>query len=269
MVVLQYIKTLKDFGVPNGSIRIQQSIDLAPNRSYYVKCVSSMISSSICNIYNVPGDINNGLIRVSPNGGANWISVQLPNGTYDLTMIQNALNAALANAGFWINNNDPGFTFAVNTSVQRVFINIDSSKLATPGQLMIDFSHFGSLMYQVLGYINNPISTADGLFEGDSIPRLDWFGSEVSVKLEGFGPLGISSGQFTQEICLIPLKNDGNTVPPAYFYPINGIIPPSCTLAMAGTISQFDVALTTIDNRQVYLNGGEFRLTFVLEEYRD
>ena len=108
---------------------------------------------------------------------------------------------------------------------------------------------------------------ADGVWVSDSVARLDWFGSELSVRLKGFGSLGISGGLFSQQICLIPLKNDGNVVPTAYFYPINGIIPPDSTVGTMGTLSQFEVILNTVDNRPVYLNTGEFRLTFLLDEH--
>ena len=270
MVVLEYSRNLTSFGSPNGTIYLNQLIELTSGKNFYVKCISAMVSSSICNIYNVAGDINNGLIRVSGDGGNTWVSVQLQNGAYSLTMIQDALNAALAQAGWWANANDPGITMGLNTALQRIFIYIDSTKLSGPGQIVIDLSHANSLMYQVLGYNDpsNRISSGDGIFESDSVARIDWFGSELSVHLVGFGPLGISGGQFTQQICLIPIKNDGAVVPTAYFFPINGIIPPKSLVSVIGNINQFEVRLRTKDNRPVYLTAGEFRLTLELNELK-
>lgn len=223
--ILTYSKSLSDIGSPNGKVIISSPLRFNSSQKLGLRLIKASFSSQIPNIWNSP-TFNNGLIRLTRNGGTSWTNVQLPNGIYTCSYIQSALNTAVS--GWWKEQDKPGIICAYNMATQLVYFTLDSSTLIAPGtQLGIDLGQ--SYIWDVLGYENVKSTIVDGVWGGDKYPKLDYFGNNVSITLDGFGPLSIRNGALSTEICSVPLSTTSNEN--EVLYPKQGIISPMIQLS--------------------------------------
>jgi hypothetical protein len=189
----------------DGMLQLAGMITFPENTQLKLQCQLFTINTSIPNIFKYTStdgsgnynNFNNGLINLSKDGGVTWTSVQLRNGLYStVAILGSAINAAVAS--WWADPTAPGFIFSVDVATQLVNITIDSTKLASAGQLAFDLGQ--SQINVVLGYITSPlVETSDGIYVADDQAHIDWFGDNIIVSLGGLGPLSVFNGQ-TSEI---------------------------------------------------------------------
>jgi len=225
--VLAYSKLISALGSGDGDIVLSSPLQFRERQHLEIQLLKTSFSTYMPNVYNdVSSGINNGLIRVSRDGGATWTSVQLPDGTYTMSYIQSAINTAVST--WWTLLSDPGFIIQYNYATKLTYIQLDTTKLAAGTQLGIDLSQ--SLAYELLGYdLATCMFITDGLHGGARVPSLDWFGNNVSLQLTNLGPLSVKNGTQSNELTLVPLVNS-STSANIYVYPINGIEQPRIPL---------------------------------------
>jgi hypothetical protein len=250
----------------DGRVTLLNPIEFKQHQKQAIRLIKVSFSSQIPNVYSL-GSFNNGLLRVSKDAGVNWTAIQLPNGVYTAGYIEGAINTTIA--AWWTNSADPGFAVRFNLATQIFYIELDSTKLAAPGQLGIDlsFSDIGELM----GYNDplNKIFVVDGLHTADSYAKMDWAGNNVSVLLDGFGPISIRNGALSNELCSVPLSSakEANE----YLYPLSGISTPFMPLNRTlGSLSYFAVSFkgsrvdSTGQQMPIYITEGNVELQFEL-----
>ena len=154
-VTLSYSKSFTTLSSLDGIVRLQQPIHFIDYRRtekprhMNLRLIQVSFTSRIANVYSLPdGSFNNGLIRVSRDGGTSWTIIQLPNGVYTMPYIQAAINESVST--WWTTPSEPGFVLRYNLATEYVYVSLDSTKLAAPGQLGIDFSQ--SRVADLLGY---------------------------------------------------------------------------------------------------------------------
>lgn len=224
--ILTYSSSFNSLSKLDGEVTLQTPIRFNNRQKQAIRLIKVTFSSLIPNIYQIPGSFNNGLIRVSKDGGVNWTNIQLPNGVYEVAHIQGAIIQAIST--WWIDASDPGILLRYNLATQIMYFEMDSTKLAVPGQLGIDMSV--SQIAELLGYTGaNRTCVIDGLFSADSYAKVDWAGNTVSVILEGFGPISIRNGAQSNELCTVPLSSSKNVN--EYLYPVSGIVTPLVPLS--------------------------------------
>lgn len=197
-----------------------------PNKSKQtLKLVKAVFTSQIPNMY-TNGTFNNVTLKVTKTGGVGWSTIVLPNGLRTLDYLTADINSSCS--GWWASDSDPGFHIRYNLSTNIVYISMDSSKLGLPGQLGIDVST--SSISELLGYNDpaNQVFITDGSHAADSPAVFDWFGYNVSVLVEGFGPLSYKNGTPSYEIATVPLT--AASVGNEYIYPVAGLTSPEITL---------------------------------------
>ena len=220
--ILRYKKYLSTLGSPDGTVVLSVPLRFEINQRQSLRLIKASFSSNIPNIYSY-GGVNNGLLRLSRDGGATWTSIQLPNGIYTMPYIEAAVNAAVML--WWSDGSDPGIKIRYNLATEYTYISLDSTKLVAPGtQLAIDLSQ--SLICNLLGYSAVKTFDVDGTHAADVPAQMDWFGNNVSICLSGFGQIGIGDGMPT-ELCSIPLSTAHAAN--EYVYPV-GILSPEIIL---------------------------------------
>jgi len=261
--ILSYSKSLKTIGSPDGTVNLgtnNHPIKLTGTNNK-IRLIDFTIDSQIPNVYNY-GGTNNGLLRVSVDDGATWTIIQLDNGVYSVTEISNAINAAISSS--YTLSTDPGIIIRANTVVKKVYMIIDSSKLAVASQIRIDFGYSTSRITELLGFVSTTMFIADGTYTASDFPQIDWIGNSISVELElGTIKFGVTNSDATNEICRVNLATA--TVTNTYTYP--NIQQPAITIPPE-TIYNYGVKVygtklnTDLSKRPVYLLNGEVYLRF-------
>jgi len=227
-VILSYEREITHLQLLDGRIEFTRPLDLSIARVKFLRLVQCTFTSNLPNVYAIGKDANqpvsetnpvawhNGLLRISKDGGETWFDVFLHDGVYDIKFINSAILNVMAT--WWIDSNDPGFNLAFNLATNEVYFSLDSTKLADEdGQLAIDFIGADDSIGELLGFRSPHLFDEDGLHEADSMARIDWFGSGVSLQLEGLGSLSIRNGNRSNELARIPLAI--GQVTNEYIYP--------------------------------------------------
>jgi len=220
-VIISYSKSLTSVGSPSGTVNFDTPVRTDGRRIRKLRLIKTSFSSLITNVFNHNG-VNNGLVAVTCDGGTSWTEIQLPNGVYTVSLINAAINTTIA--GWWADAGKPGFTLRYNLASQLAYVNIDSTKLAAPGQLGINFAPVGSRMWELLGYNqDDAVFVTDDLHGAQNYAKMNWFGDSVSLVIRGLGSLSLKNGSKSEELCSIPLS--ASSVNNEYIYP-QGIYTP-------------------------------------------
>ena len=262
---ITYYKKLDSINSGDDRITLSQSLQFTSQSSRKkLKLVAGTVSRSIPNIFNFNGE-NNGLVAVKRNIADEWTEIQLDNGVYNVSDITNAINKTIGDSLRWYkDNNEPAIKINSNSVVQKCYITIDSSKLSAGGsQFCIKFNYKNSQMYKLLGFVNNPEISNNGMIEGSDIAQIDYFGNLISIRLNGFGNLSIFNDNVSNEIATIDMNSDSGSncykIDTTSMFPVD-IYPPY-------DIKSYSVELVGSRNEKhiVFLEG-EIKLTFQLIE---
>jgi hypothetical protein len=248
----------------NGELRMSNPISFGQGTIKKVRLISATLSSRIPNVYrHAPSAFNNGIFAVSRTGGAPWTNIQLTDGTYTVAAIQAALMDVTQL--WWTDPTIPGISFSANTFTDRIWVTLDSTLLAAPGQVAIDFAPAlsGSRFSELMGFTAPTQRLVDGVFSGNVVPLLDWAGNNCVISVIGLGGLSFVNSQLTTEIAQIPLT--AATVTNQYVFPSAGQVAPfvNCSisdrlnsLAFTFTGDRNDVNGTIVTPRPIFLTDG-------------
>jgi len=269
--VFNYKRTLSSLGTFDGAdyLEIPQRINTARPHTLSVQVAS--ITSNIPNVYNasalsslpVEQRVNTGLIGISKDKGVTWTAIQLENGVYTPLNISNAINATIDT---WYNDPTiPGFTIHSNSVLGVCYIILDSTKLIA-GDLAVDFAYGGSKIGELLGFVGTTLFDADGTYQSDAYPKLDWFGNYVDVHIENFGSLSVIAGKSSDTA--VSIKLETSTAVNSYTYPLTTgehsyEVPVSCN----ESITAIKLCFTGRDSKTVVAFDGEVSVNIVLKEY--
>lgn len=210
-----------------------------------VQVVKASITNRIANVWTNPVTqtplgtmpaFDNATFRLTHDGGATWVTVVLPPGVYTVPMI----NAAITDATQAWNTlpTDPSIVLTYNLATHQAYLNLDSTKDANPLAVVgIDFSV--SRINELLGFIGAVPFIGDGVYGATANAQLDWIGSNVSVLVQGLGPVSYVNTDTSQEICQIPLSTTGS-IPASYQFPHDSSISPFITASIPTVITKID-----------------------------
>jgi hypothetical protein len=137
---------------------------------------------------------------------------------------------------------------------------LDSTKLAAPGQIAVDFSQSG--IKTLLGFTNPTQFLIDGLYAGNVYPAMDLFGNTVSLKLIGFGPLSVLNGGNSYELCSFDLTQTAGNL---YTIDANNYV--WIDLICPDQIKQFKIELVGSRNEKpVMFMESETKIIFAIRE---
>ena len=265
--VLEYRKSITTVSTANGRVDLQIPLNLKPNRKYFIRLIKCILSSEIPNIYNY-NNVNNGLISITRDG-VTWVDIQLPNGIYTVSYINSAINA-VARQLLWFTDPDvSGLLLNYNPATKRCYVNIDSTKL-TPvvlplvNQLGINFSN--SLIWDVLGFLNNDVFIVDGLHDAlGNAAKLDYQSTYVDIRLDMATGLKNVNGVRTNILCTVPLVTDsGDNV--EYIYPRAGCPSPLIGVNLPSTLSSFGFNFSGGRNNEIIWTDGNVIVEFEILE---
>lgn len=255
---LQYSKKVGTTDILDGTVYLNPPLQADSRLQHTVKIVDIQIPSRIPNIFNF-GGTNTGLVRVS--NGTTTINIQLDDGVYSATSLSNAINSVIET---WYSDiTNPAFTIEANTTVSKLYITIDSSKLNVAGQFTINFNYNNSKMYELLGFSAVKEFTTDGIFTSDVYPKMNYFGDSIECQIGGFGSLMLKNGAPSEQIATIPIIR---TTSNAYYYPSNGLIPPEIPCRVGSSVNSFTVKFIGRD-KQCIAYDGDVIVNFVITEY--
>ena len=254
----------------NGELRMSNPIAFGQGTIKKVRLISATVSSRIPNVYrHAPTSFNNGLLAVSRTGGAPWTNIQLTDGTYTVAAIQAAIIDVTQL--WWTDPTIPGISFAPNTFTDRIWVTIDSTLLAAPGQVAIDFKPTGSRFDELMGFTAPSQFILDGVYGGNVVPQLDWAGNNLIINVVGLGGLSFVNTLLTNEIAQIPLT--AATVTNQYVYPSAGQVAPFVNCSIADRLSSItftfigdrnDVNGTIVTPRPIFITDGSVSISLQL-----
>lgn len=198
-----------DFGTRSGTVNMTQPRYLDSNKSKAFRVLRVILSPEIPNIYTY-GGYSNDKARISNDGGTTWQTVVLKPGIYTIAMMQDSLNDVANQLAWYAKADDPAIVINYNPATRMVYTKLDSTKLAAPGQIAVDFAI--SSMCTVLGY---PSSAAtfiiDGIHTATLTPKLDAQGTYVEVFMTCIQNVRFVNGSLSSVVCRIPIQSSGQT----------------------------------------------------------
>lgn len=270
----QYTGAVNTVGTLDGTVNLDQALNLT-GRNQYIRLISCSFSSNIPNIYTY-GSATNTVIGLSRDNGATMLTLTLPMGVYSVAMINAAIASATTAAGWWLPGPPivVGITLSYNTATDIVYVDIDSTQLLVPGQIVVDFAYtpvggVRSQLWTTLGFTTTVAArvAVDGLTSAGLPAAMDPFTSDIHLSLDGFGALGIYGTRPSNLLAVISLISDSGTTPNQYIYP-KGQQLPSIKLWNASTrLATYGFKMTGSNSRPlVWLNGGYIEIQFVIED---
>lgn len=260
--LLSYSTSVTALGTFDGTVNFDTPLRVNSSRPHTFKVVRASITSNLPNVYNY-GSVNNGLIRVSNDGGSTWTTIQLTDGVYSVNSLNNAINDVIS---VWMtSSSDSAFILRANTVINKCYIIIDSTKLSVGIQFAIDFGDTISLAYDLLGFVATQNFNTDGTHTGDAFPKLDYQGNNVKIFVNGFGPLAIEEGESTKLACTIPLST--SSVLNEYVYGQNGEVPFEVPCKVSDPLTTYSIEVRGDNSNTIVGYDGKLNLQFLLTEY--
>lgn len=121
-------------------------IQLNKNKSYEMALVNLETYYSIPNITS-----RNNTFKYSPDGGANWMTVDIPTGSYDIEDINSVIQREMKANGHWDATNEEYYvSLLANPNTMKAILNIENN-------YQVSFK-FGNSLRRILGF-NSKIYT--------------------------------------------------------------------------------------------------------------
>jgi len=260
-------------GPLDASINLDVPLNLS-GRNQYVRLISCSFSSNIPNIYTY-GTYTNQVIGVSRDNGATMLAITLPAGVYSIAMINAAIESATTAAGWWLPAPAVcGIVLQYNTATEIPYVSLDSTQLAVPGQLVINFAYTppGGVQSQLwinLGFASAAaaVIAVDGLSSATLPAQMDPFTSDIHLFLDGFGNLGVYNNRPGNLFAVMSLISESGTTPNSYIFPRGQQLPTIKLWNPTTRLSSYAFKLTGSNGRPlVWLNGGYIEGQFAIED---
>jgi len=216
MVILDYTATSDSSGNQKGTrgstISLVQPLMFDDRRLRQFRVNRVILSPEIPNVYNY-GGFNNTVIAISGDGGTQWSSIQMTDGIYQLSMIQDTITNAFSQLGIL----DPNATnvpivVSYNPATRQVYTSIDSTALTAGHQACVDYGI--TPFYQLLGY-NSAINSkfiADGIYVAQLPPNLDIQGTSILVTCSVIQGARYRNGVFSNVIARVPIVQSAGQI---------------------------------------------------------
>lgn len=232
----------------------------SPNTVKQFKLVSGYVSKAIPNIFSV-GDFTNRIIRTTKDNWATHDDIQLDIGSYTVSTISKAINETIG-TDYYTDASDPAFTMYSNTTLEKVYIVIDNSKMIS-GTFGIDFGQ--SMIYELLGFVDTKIFTGSGISTASDFAQLDYYGNVLKIYLDGLGPLSIENNKSSNLVATIDMNSaDGKNV---YSVDTTGYNTPITLTGVPSELYAYTIRLIgSREDRPIYISQGEIYLSFLLIE---
>lgn len=268
----EYTGGANTVGSLDGTVNLDVPLDLS-SRNQSIRLISCSFSSNIPNIYTANG-FTNTVIGVSRDNFATTLAITLPMGVYSISMINAAIASATTTAGWWLAGPPlvVGITLAYNTATDIVYADLDSTRLAVPGQLGLDFGYTipggaQSQLWSTLGFSTPALGrfAVDGLTSAQLPAQLDVFTSDLHLLLDGFGSLGVYNNTQSNLFAVMSLISDSGATPNSYIFPKGQQMPTIKLWNPSTRLASYGIRLQGSNGRPcVWLNGGYIELQFVL-----
>lgn len=224
----------------NGNINFDQSIIFRNNTHKFLKLISLTIPSYIANICS---NYDNDKLKITMTHATDTdydFTVQFQMGSYDHQSLTAAINYSIqAQTSLITNISDPPIKISPNTTLDKMYITIDSTKLLTLGYT-IDLDLCVNNFYKVLGFSATQVISGDGIFAADNVSRINYYGSNCNVLLNNVGQISSINGKPNNTLTSFSLENaSGN----AYIYPTSGIALPAIEINAGPYIDAIGVEL--------------------------
>lgn len=266
--IIEYRKTVDDLAVLDGEISFDANLSLPPNKPLFIRVIKAQLTKQLPNIYEY-GNFDNTRIGLTRDGGVSWVVVVLPPGIYTLEYLEYALNEAVAVAPhlWWTLATDPGFEFTFNLATQKINVYMDSSKLAAPGILGIDFDSYSDanllVGFDPVGPILDSGPPFPSLFPAPNYPQFDTQGTAVDI-ISSFNLVySYQNSKNTDVIASIPLTGS-NEDHDEFLYPIPGQVSPYMQVTNTSVLSGITLTLVGSRARPIVSTNGNFFITIEL-----
>jgi hypothetical protein len=245
ITILEYNATIDPmtnsaFGIRSGTVNLQQPILLEPGKQRAYRVLRVVLSPEIANIYRYQG-FDNTKLRITNDGGATWVNIQLQNGNYStLKMLQDAINDVANQLNWYTSSSDPAIIINSNNATGLVYTKLDSTKLAIGVQIGIDYSL--STIYNVFGYPANACTFVnDAIHSATLPPQVDTQGTYGRIYVSFISNCRWFNGQIDSSICKIPFVADSGI---EYIYPSTGtgVISPIIPCIFPSYVQSFNVS---------------------------
>lgn len=242
-------------------IVLQDALRLNSQKRTYIKPISAQISTRIPNIFSY-GAFNNTIIRVKRNVADAWTVITLTPGVY-LTVSEIGAAVTAATSTWHTNPASPAIRIDANTVTDKVFIILDSSKLAAGGtQACIDLSQ--SQIAFTLGFPAATSYIADGTYTSSQVVRMDTQGTKVDIVCS-LTTSRVINGVTKKILFSVPMvAMTGYT---EYLYPQLGEPTPLIQYQGNTFLSNYDINFqTTFGTTMVFLGGSRCSVIFEMQE---
>ena len=248
---------------PNGSVDFYPIIPLNRNKKYKMRMLKAAISVNIPNVYNFNGT-NNGLLRVSNDGGVTWTNIQLENGIYSVAYINDAIVSTLVETLGWCTKDNPCFSLEANLATQKLYISIDSTQLISGTAFAIDFSV--SDIYTLLGCVTTKTFTSDtSITTFSDFPKIDYWGNSINIYIDGIGSISNYNGKQSSLLYILnAIKYNENQN--EYVSGLDGSICSPFLIDVSGSLSRISFRFTGTTGQPIYLLNGDTTVQLELSE---
>jgi len=260
--ILEFTNEIQSIGLLDKEITLSSPFKLPLSRDIDLQVQSIQISDRVPNVFNgKPYGVNfdNTHVRISTNIHASQ-DIQLDAGLYlTADIITAAINAAINDSlHWWLNEDDPGLTVVSNDVIDKVTIEIDSTKLdpVHGNQFLFDIRQAttNSDMRLTLGFIEaNSYMIVDGLYTSDFLPKLDTQGTYCNVRAS-FMPLRKVGTEVQRTVANVSFA--GKLNPSDNLWPMLGVLSPKIVYDGDREISSYTVSVKTDKGLpMIFLNG--------------
>lgn len=197
------INTSSQFGTRDLNVNIRQALQLDQNKRKAYRVTKIILSAKLPNVYSY-GNINNTTINVTKNGATTWDTIVIPTGIYSIGELNTLINQTCDTYGYWANNSNGGFILSYNPATEYVYVQIDSTQLASVGQLGIDFGV--SQMYLMLGFtLTNSQFITDSTFTATNYSQIDFQGTYVDLYVSCIQSTRLLNGNPNNSVLRLPI----------------------------------------------------------------
>ena len=226
-----------DFGTRDLTVNLKQPISLDPSKRKCYRIAKVILTSAIPNVYSY-GSVDNTTINISKDGGTTWTTIKIQTGIYTIAELNTLINTTVSS--WWADTSNPGFHLSYNPGSQYVYVILDSTKLASAGQVGIDFSV--SQQWKFLGYNQSSCTfITDGTYTAPNYPQIDFQTTYVDIYVSCLQNTRFYNGAVNNTVLRLSIENSGNVNEIVFPSGATSTISSYITCSMSNYISSYDV----------------------------
>jgi hypothetical protein len=265
--LIQLTYRIEDIGLLDFDTEFAKSVDFPLKQQVYMQVTSITISDRIPNIFdaNPYYDFNNTLLRVGTNIEPYQTIALRPGLYYSADLIADAINAAVGDLGWWLDNDDPGFEFGSNTITDQIIITIDPNKLNPiyGSSLKLDLRRLstGTDIADTLGFTQAvaELTSPPGVetkYTSNTIVRMDTQGTSCDIRCDLMKST-IRNNKLLDSLAVVPFA--GKTTLSDNVWPQGGQISPMMLYTGTKNLKKVSVRVRTMEEKpMIFMSGRIF-----------